>query len=70
MLNSLALGSINTWDKLLQAILAKYFPLAKTTRIIKEITTFQQAEGESLYEAWKHFNELQRSYPHHNFPRE
>ena len=50
-LNSLAPGSINTWDQLAQAFLAKYFPLAKTARIIKEITNFQQVEGESLYEA-------------------
>ena len=69
-LNSLAPGSITTWDQLAQAFLAKYFPLAKTARIIKEITTFQQAEGESLYEAWERFKELQRSCPHHNLPRE
>ena len=68
-LNSLASGSITTWDQLAQAFLSKYFPLAKTARIIKEITTFQQSEGESLYEAWERFKELQRSYPHHNLPR-
>jgi len=29
------------------------------------ITSFFQAEGESLYEAWERFKELQPEWPHH-----
>ncbi|WCJ31676.1 hypothetical protein M5689_013148 [Euphorbia peplus] len=50
-LNSLPLNSITTWEALARAFLAKYFPLAKTDKIIKEITSFAQHETESLNEA-------------------
>ena len=39
-LNSQPSTSITTWDFLAKAFLAKYFPSAKTTKIIKEITFF------------------------------
>ena len=40
-LNSQPPASITTWDLLAKAFLAKYFPPSKTTKIIKDITTFQ-----------------------------
>ena len=39
-LNSQPPTSITTWDLLAKAFLAKYFPQAKTAKIIKDITTF------------------------------
>ena len=50
-LNSQPPASITTWDLLARAFLAKYFPPAKITKIVKDITTFQQYENESLCEA-------------------
>ena len=32
-----------------------------------QITTFNQKEEKSLYEAWEHFKDLLRLYPHHGF---
>ncbi|WCJ20794.1 hypothetical protein M5689_002999 [Euphorbia peplus] len=69
-LNSLPQNSITTWEALARAFLAKYFPLAKTAKIIKEITSFTQHETEPLYEAWERYKELQRICPHHNLARE
>ena len=69
-LNSQPPASITTWDLLAKAFLAKYFPPAKTTKIIKDITTFQQFELESLSDTWERFKELLRSCPHHGLPRD
>ncbi|WCJ43931.1 hypothetical protein M5689_024635 [Euphorbia peplus] len=69
-LNLLPQNSITTWEALARAFLAKYFPLGKTPKIIKEITSFAQHETESLYEAWERYKELQRICPHHNLARE
>ena len=56
-LNSQPPASITTWDLLAKAFLAKYFPPAKTAKIIKDITTFQQFEMESLSDTWERFKE-------------
>ena len=32
-----------------------------------EITSFNQEDGESLYEAWERFKDLLRKCPHHEF---
>ncbi|XP_062080678.1 uncharacterized protein LOC133785464 [Humulus lupulus] len=58
-------NSILTWEDLAKKFLAKYFPLAKSTRIRGEINNFCQFEGESLYDAWERFKELLRKCPHH-----
>ncbi|XP_050238246.1 uncharacterized protein LOC126687733 [Mercurialis annua] len=36
----------------------------------KEIIDFLQLQGESLYQAWERFKELQRNCPHHHLGRE
>ena len=38
--------------------------------MVKELTSFQQFENESLSEAWERFTELQRSCPHHGLPKD
>ena len=52
-LNSLPPSSISTWQELLERFLVKYFPPSKNAKLRKEITTFQQLDDESLYEAWE-----------------
>ena len=63
-------GSFTNWDDLARAFLAKYFPPSKTAKVVKELTSFQQFENESLSEAWERFTELQRSCPHHGLPKD
>ncbi|KAK8947387.1 hypothetical protein KSP39_PZI006995 [Platanthera zijinensis] len=64
-LESLPNDSITTWEQLLEKFLNKYFPPSKTAKLIRDITTFMQNHGESLYEAWERFKELLRKCPHH-----
>ena len=68
-LHSLAPQSITTWDTLSKAFLGKYFPPGKTAKFRQEITSFTQHNGESLYEAWERFKDLQRQCPHHGVPQ-
>ena len=53
-----------------RAFLAKYFLPSKTAKVVKEITSFQQFEHESLSEAWERLTELQESWPHHGIPKD
>ncbi|KAL0427244.1 UNVERIFIED_CONTAM: hypothetical protein Slati_2899200 [Sesamum latifolium] len=54
-LQSLPAGSITTWAALTQKFLAKYFPHAKTVKMLNVITSFVQLDRESLYDEWEHF---------------
>jgi len=51
-----------------KAFLSKYFPPDKTAKLRTEITLFIQRDGESLYEAWKRYKDLQLQCPHHAVP--
>ncbi|XP_073121880.1 uncharacterized protein [Henckelia pumila] len=52
-LQSLPMGSINTWEEMAVKFLAKYFPPAKSTQLKIEISTFRHMDFEQLYEAWE-----------------
>jgi len=67
LLNSNA-NSFTTWEALSKAFLCKYYPPGKTTKLRNDITSFYQVDGESLYEAWERFKELQRECPHYGIP--
>ncbi|XP_038973879.1 uncharacterized protein LOC120105457 [Phoenix dactylifera] len=67
-LNSKAPNSFTTWNALSQAFLSKYFSPGKTAKLRNDITSFAQFDGESLYEAWERFKDLQRKCPHHGLP--
>ncbi|XP_058211553.1 uncharacterized protein LOC131323727 [Rhododendron vialii] len=51
------------------AFLKKFFPIGKTLKLRQEITTFQQAENEQFYKAWKRYGDLIRKCPHHDIPK-
>ncbi|KAL0446153.1 UNVERIFIED_CONTAM: hypothetical protein Slati_1743200 [Sesamum latifolium] len=67
-LQSLPAGSITTWPALTQKFLAKYFPPAKTAKMLNDITSFVQLDRESLYEAWERYKSMLRKCPHHELP--
>ncbi|KAL0433575.1 UNVERIFIED_CONTAM: hypothetical protein Slati_2691800 [Sesamum latifolium] len=67
-LQSLPAGSITTWAALTQKFLAKYFPPAKTAKMLNDITSFVQLDRESLYDTWKRFKSMLRKCPHHELP--
>nr|XP_027109803.1 uncharacterized protein LOC113729769 [Coffea arabica] len=59
-------NTFTTWAELAKAFLNKFFPPEKTARLRMDITSFSQQEGETLYEAWEHYRELERRCPHHD----
>ena len=46
---SLPVGSVNTWEELVEAFMSIFFPQALTTERRGEIIVFKQGEDESLY---------------------
>ena len=67
-LKSLPQGTLTTWDMVARKFLEKYFPLAKSTKMRNDITTFTQSERESFYEAWERYKDLLARCPHHGIP--
>ena len=47
--DSLPVGSVNTWEVLVEAYMSRFFPPALTTDRRGEIIVFKQGEDESLY---------------------
>ena len=61
--DSLPVGSVNTWEELVEAFLSRFFPPALTTERREEIIMFKQREDESLYTAWERFKRLVKRCP-------
>ncbi|XP_074283302.1 uncharacterized protein LOC141607853 [Silene latifolia] len=61
-------NTFTTWNALVKAFLAKYYPSSKTAMLRNEIHTFQQEDGESLGEAWDMYQDVIASFPHHGIP--
>ena len=55
--------SLNSWEKLVNTFLAKFFLPQKLSKLRVEVQTFRQKEGESLYEAWERYKQLIRRCP-------
>nr|XP_043629818.1 uncharacterized protein LOC122601111 [Erigeron canadensis] len=52
-----------------QQFLDEYYTMQKTSDARTSIRTFQQQSGETFHEAFKRFNELLRTCPHHGIAR-
>ena len=63
--DSLLVGSVNTWEELVEAYMSIFFPPALTTERRGEIIVFKQGKEESLYNAWERFNRLLKRCPMH-----
>ncbi|KAK1582158.1 hypothetical protein Q3G72_012337 [Acer saccharum] len=66
-LQNLRSGSIRSWDELQEQFLKKFFPPHRTNSFKRQITTFTQKLGETLYQCWERYKELLNSCPHHGF---
>ena len=62
---SLPVGSVNTWEELVEAYMGRFFPPALTSERRGEIIVFKQGEDESLYNAWERFKRLLKRCPMH-----
>ena len=50
--DSLPVGSVNTWEELVEAFMSSFFAPALTIERRGEIIVFKQGEDESLYTGW------------------
>ena len=56
--DSLPVGSMNTWEELVEAYMSRFFPPVLTTERRGEIIVFNQMEDESLFTTWERFKRL------------
>nr|GEW16695.1 hypothetical protein [Tanacetum cinerariifolium] len=57
---------IDSWDLLKKAFIQMYCPLSKTAKQLEEIRNFKQEGDETLYQAWKRYNDLLYKCPTHD----
>ena len=63
--DSLPVGSVNTWEELVEAFMSSFFPPALIAERRGEIIVFKQGNDESLYTAWDMFKRLLKRFPMH-----
>ena len=63
--DSLTVGSVNTWEELVEAYMSRFFPQALIAERRGEIIVFKQGEDESLYVAWERFKRMLKRCPMH-----
>ena len=63
--DSLPMGSMNTWEELVEAFMSRFFPPTLNVEIIGEIIVFKQGEDENLYIARERFKRLLKRCPMH-----
>nr|GEW76523.1 hypothetical protein [Tanacetum cinerariifolium] len=59
-------GAVNTWDLLKKAFIQRYCLPSKTAKRLEDIHNFKQESDESLYQAWKWYNDLLYRCPTHD----
>ena len=64
-IDSLPVGSVNTWEELVEAFMSRFFPPTLTAERRGEIIMFNKGEDESLYTAWERFKRLLKRCPMH-----
>ena len=63
--DSLPMGSVNTWEELVEAFMNRFFPPTLIAERRGEIIVFKQGEDGSLYTTWKRFKRLLKRCPMH-----
>jgi hypothetical protein len=66
-LDSVALGSITSWEELLKQFYNKFFPMSRVNEARKEISSFTQDEDEKFSEA--RFKDLLMKCPPHGYEK-
>jgi hypothetical protein len=64
-IDTLPPNTIATWDELAIKFKERYFPIHKFLERRNDITTFEQGESESLYDAWERFKLCLKKCPNH-----
>ena len=63
-------GSMATWNEVVSKFLQNFFSPAKTLKLTRAITNFEQQATEGLAEAWERFKVLLRDCKHHGLSDE
>ena len=63
--DSLPVGSVNTWEELVEDYMSRFFPPTLTAERRGEIIVFKQEGDESLYNVWERFKRLLKRCPMH-----
>ena len=63
--DSLPVGSVNTWEELVEAFMRIFFPPTLIVERREEIIVFKQGGDESLYTSWERFKRLLKRCPMH-----
>ena len=58
--------SLNTWEKVEEKFIARFFHPSRFSSAKSAITTFSQGSDEPLCETWERFKALLQRYPNHN----
>ncbi|PNX73069.1 hypothetical protein L195_g028967 [Trifolium pratense] len=66
-LDTIPAGTIETWRQLERKFLDRYFPIHKFLERRAEISNFEQADGETLYDAWERFKVCLKRCPNHGW---
>jgi hypothetical protein len=68
-LDSLAPGSITSWEELLKQFYNKFFPMSKVNEARKGISSFTQDEDEKFSKCWARFKDLLMKCPPHGYEK-
>jgi hypothetical protein len=64
-LDTIPPNTINTWQELEVKFLERYFPIHKYLERRQDITSFEQGDSETLYDAWERFKLSLKKCPKH-----
>jgi hypothetical protein len=68
-LDSLAPGSITSWEELLKQFYHRFFPMSRVNDARKEISSFTQDEDEKFTECWTRFKDMLMKCPPHGYEK-
>jgi hypothetical protein len=68
-LDSMAPGSITSWEELLKQFYNRFFPMSRVNEARKEISSFTQDEDEKFAKCWARFKDLLMKCPPHGYEK-
>ncbi|CAO2179408.1 unnamed protein product [Urochloa humidicola] len=64
---TLEVSTVEKWESLVRAFIAKFYSSEKTLTLRSRITSFDQSTTETITEAFERFNDYVRACPHHRY---
>ncbi|CAN6318396.1 unnamed protein product [Urochloa humidicola] len=67
---TLEVSTVEKWESLVQAFIAKFYSPEKTQTLRSRITSFAQSTTKTITEAFERFNDYGLACPHHKYSQE